>query len=326
MDVIFAKPNGEEVGFLTDFDLDLEVGGSNDFEVGTTADEKIMDFRWKIYVNDTEYGGIISDIDVDTASNRIAYSGQTWRGLLDNYIITPGITIPNKDTQNVDYLTVSDNVSTIISGLISHFGIDSLYTVAASTATVTNYQFDRYCTLLTGIDKMLKSVGYRLNVKCTNGTVELKPVQIHDYSDELEYSQDADINFRIRENRNGVNHLICLGKGELHERTVINLYLRQDGTIGTTGKYYTGISERAAVYDYSSVESAAELEKSGRERFEELINSQKLEMTIDDISVELGDIVGGRERITGIYMQKPITLKIVKATDKSSKISYKVGD
>lgn len=316
MDVIFAKPNGEEVGFLTDFDLDLEVGGSNDFEVGTTADEKIMDIGWKIYANDTEYGGMISKIDVDTASNRIAYSGQTWRGILDNYIITP----PTGE----DYKTVSGNVSTIISGLISDFGIDSLYSVAASTVAVTNYQFDRYCTLLTGLDKMLKSVGYRLNVTCVNGEIELEPMQIHDYSDELEYSQDSNINFRIKDDRGGINHLVCLGKGDLKYRQVVNLYLQQDGTIGET-QYYTGVNERAQVYDYSSVESLDELEKSGRERFAELLNSQSLEMSIDEINVELGDIVGGRERITGIYMSEPITQKIVKATDSSLKISYKVG-
>lgn len=319
MDVIFAKPNGQEVGFLTDFDLDLEVGGSNDFEVGTTADEKIMDIGWRIYANGTEYGGIISKIDVDTASNRIAYSGQTWRGILGNYIITPPA------NSNSDYLIVSGNVSTIISGFISNFGIDSLYSVAASAATVANYQFDRYCTLLTGIDKMLKSVGYRLNVSCSNGEIELKPMQIHDYSNELEYSQDSNINFRVKDNQNGVTHLICLGKGELHERTVINLYLQQNGTIGTT-PYYTGLNNRSQVYDYPNAESTTELDKYGRERFEELLNSKNLEMTIEDIAVELGDIVGGRERITGVHMSEPITHKIIKATDSSLKISYKVGD
>lgn len=317
MDVIFAKPNGEEVGFLTNFNLDLEVGGNNDFEISTTADKKIMDFNWKIYANNTEYGGIISKIDVDTASNRIAYSGQTWRGILNNYIIPP--------PSGSDYLTVSGNVSAIISGLISGFGINSLYAVAVSTAAVTDYQFDRYCTLLTGIDKMLKSVDCRLNVVCNNGAVTLSPVAIHDYSAELEYSQDNNINFRIQDNRNGVNHLVCLGSGQLQNRQVVNLYLQQDGTIGET-QYYTGLDERAQVYDYSAVESLDELEKSGRERFRELLNSQSLEMSIDEINVELGDIVGGRERITGIYMSKPITQKIVKATDSSLKISYKVGD
>lgn len=316
MELIYADTNGSEIGFLTDFNLDLDIGSTNDFEIAMIANEKIMDFGWKIYANSTEYGGIISKIDVDTAPNKIAYSGQTWRGILSNYIISP----PSGD----DYKIVSGNVSTIISGLISDFGIGSLYSVAASEIAVTNYQFDRYCTLLSGVEKMLKSVGYRLNIGCQNGAVTLTPTPIHDYSDELEYSQDNNINFRIQDNRNGVNHLVCLGQGDLKDRQVLNLYLLADGTIGTT-QYYTGLSERADVFDFPAVESLDELEKFGRERFALLLNSQKMEMTIGDIAVELGDIVGGRERITGIYMKKPITQKIIKGDAYSLKISYKVG-
>lgn len=316
MELIYADTIGVEIGFLTDFSLDLDIGDTNDFEIAMIANEKIMDFGWKIYANSTEYGGIISKIDVDTAPNKIAYSGQTWRGILSNYIISP--------PPGEDYKIVSGNVSTIISGLISDFGIGSLYSVAASEIAVTNYQFDRYCTLLSGVEKMLKSVGYRLNIGCQNGAVTLTPTPIHDYSDELEYSQDSNINFRIQDNRNGVNHLVCLGQGDLKDRQVINLYLQSNGTIGTT-QYYTGLSERADVFDFPSVESLDELEKFGRERFAILLNSQKMEMTIGDIAVELGDIVGGRERITGTYMKKPITQKIVKGDAYSMKISYKVG-
>lgn len=316
MDLIYADKSGTEIGFLTDFSLDMEIGGSNDFEIDFSANKKIMDFGYSIYVNDTEYGGIISKINIDTSSNKIVYSGQTWRGLLENYIIKP--------ESESDYKIVSGNVSTIIQNLIEEFGIDDFYNVTDSNIAISNYKFDRYCTLLSGIEKMLKTIGYRLNIICTGGTVTIQPMPIHDYSDELEYSQDSNINFRIEDNRNGVNHLICLGRGELKDRQVTDLYLQSDGTIGKT-QYYKGLDERAEVYDYSSVESAEELEKSGREKFAELLNSQSLEMSIGEINVELGDIVGGRERITGIYMSEPITQKIIKATDYSLKISYKVG-
>ena len=316
MELIYADTNGSEIGFLTDFNLDLDIGDTNDFEIAMIANEKIMDFGYSVYADETEYGGIISKVEVNTELNKIAYSGQTWRGILNNYIISP--------PPGEDYKIVNGNVSTIISGLISDFGIGSLYSVAASEIAVTNYQLDRYCTLLSGVEKMLKSVGYRLNISCQNGAVRLTPTLIHDYSDELEYSQDSNINFRIQDNQNGVNHLVCLGQGDLRDRQVLNLYLLADGTIGTT-QYYTGLSERADVFDFPAVESLDELEKFGRERFALLLNSQKMEMTIGDIAVELGDIVGGRERITGIYMKRPITQKIVKGDAYSVKISYKVG-
>lgn len=316
MDMIYSKPNGEEVGFLTDYTLDLEVGGNNDFQIDTPSTSQLLDFDYSVYINGTEYGGIISRIEVDTSSKKISYSGQTWRGILSNYIIKPD--------SGQDYKTASGTASSIISSLISAFGIGSRYSVITnSNITVSNYQFDRYCTLLGGIDKMLKSVNARLNIVCTNGAVTLEPVPIHDYSAELEYSQDSDINFKITDNRDGVNHLVCLGKGDLKDRQVVDLYVQQNGTIGTT-QYYTGMNERAQTYDYSSVESLDELTKSGREKLAELQNSQKFEMSIGEINVELGDIVGGRERITGIVMAKPISKKIVKITNNKLKISYEV--
>ena len=314
--MIYALPTGEEVGFLTDYNADIEIGGNNDFQIDTPSAYKVMDFGYAAYVNGTEYGGIISRIEIDTKSKKISYSGQTWRGILSNYVIKPD--------SGQDYKVVSGTASSIISTLISGFGIDGWYSITANNdITVSNYQFDRYCTLLDGITKMLKSVSSRLNVACNNGAITLSVVPIHDYSDELEYSQDSDINFRITDNRDGVNHLVCLGKGELQNRQVVDLYIQQDGTIGTT-QYYTGMNERAQTYDYSSVESLDELKKSGRERLTELQNSQKLEMSIGEINVELGDIVGGRERITGITMKSPISRKIVKISDNKLKISYEV--
>lgn len=314
--MIYALPTGEEVGFLTDYNADIEIGGNNDFQIDTPSAYKVMDFGYGVYINGTEYGGIISRIEIDTKSKKISYSGQTWRGLLSNYIIKPD--------SGQDYKTVSGTASSVISSLISAFGIGSRYSVITnSNIMLSNYQFDRYCTLLDGIDKMLKSVNARLNIVCTNGAVTLEPVPIHDYSAELEYSQDSDINFKITDNRDGVNHLVCLGKGDLKDRQVVDLYIQQDGTIGTT-QYYTGMNERAQTYDYSSVESLDELKKSGREKLAELQNSQKLEMSIGEINVELGDIVGGRERITGIVMAKPISKKIVKISNDKLKISYEV--
>lgn len=316
MDMIYANGSGVELGYLTGYGLDLDIGDTNDFEISLKTDSAILDYDYRVYANGTEYGGIVKSIKVDTAAEKVTYSGQTWRGMLDNYILTPAT--------GEDYLVLGGYVTDIIMTLLTWFDLQDVYAVKPCEISVDNYQFDRYCTLLGGITKMLKSINYRLNISCTNGIVTLAPVEVNDYSDELEYSQDCNLDFKITDSRNGINHLVCLGSGELKARQVINLYLQADGTIGKT-QYYTGINERAAVYDYSSVESLAELEKSGREKFAELLDSQELEMSIDEINVELGDIVGGRERITGIYMARPITQKIVKVTDGKLKISYKVG-
>lgn len=317
MDLIYSDSNGKELGFLKNgYSLDLDIGKTNDFEITCKSEEKIMDFDYRIYINHTEYGGVIRGIRVDTGLNKLSYYGQTWRGILDNYVIAPG--------NGEDYVTVSGNTSDIIRTLIRGFGLSTVYSVGDCDGIITRYQFDRYCTLLSGITKMLNSVGYRLSISCISGEVTLTPAKIADYSETIEYSRDGNVDFKIDDNRNGINHLICLGKGELKERQVINLYLQSDGTIDKT-QYYEGLEEHAAVYDYSAVESLDELEKSGRERFVEMLSNQTLEMSVDEINVELGDKVGGRERLTGISIVRPITQKIVKISNGKLQISYTVG-
>ena len=44
-------------------------------------------------------------------------------------------------------------------------------------------------------------------------------VPIRNLSSEIEYSQDSKIAINLKESRRGINHLICLGKGELKGQT-----------------------------------------------------------------------------------------------------------
>ena len=106
-----------------------------------------------------------------------------------------------------------------------------------------------------------------------------------------------------------MNHLICLGSGELKDRTVIHLYVQADGSIGKT-QYYTGIDEVAEVYENTNAE-AEDLEEGGRDRLEKLIGKQTFKMDVSSLGMEvdIGDIIGGRDYITGIYVKKPVTGK-----------------
>ena len=50
-------------------------------------------------------------------------------------------------------------------------------------------------------------------------------------------------------------------------------------------------------------------------------------MTVDDLDVDIGDIVGGRDRETGLYLAKPIVNKVLKIKIGKETITYKVkGD
>ena len=269
---------------------------------------------------------IIGRNKVNTEQDTISLYGRTWRGKLDKKVIRP--------PAGQDYRKVSGELNSVLNTLITEQFNDYFVVSQADTGvTVTNYQFERYCTLLDGITKMLKSVRHKLHIEYIQqergqpGYVELSAVPIVDYSERIELSQDSRLNFVFDEVKNGVNHLICLGKGELQDRQVIDLYVGQSGSIGTT-QYYTGVQEVAEVYENTSAETE-ELEEKGREKLQEIMNSTSFSMDVEalDMEVEIGDIIGGRDYVTGMYAAKPIAKKIYKVSGGSASLKYEIeGD
>lgn len=263
-----------------------------------------MTFGNLVYVPDTEFGGIIGNVLTSTALDYIELKGYTWRGMLDKKIIQP--------PAGQDYKRVSGELNAVLSSLIEP-EFDGLFVVPAINTgiSVSNYQFDRYCTLLEGVTKMLSSKGYRLDIRHrrergTTGYVSVYAVPVKDYSKEIELSKDSGLTYTMDDKRNGVNHLIVTGKGELQDRNVLHLYVHPDGSIQRT-QYYKGIDEIAEVYENTSTETD-QLESQARDKLLELCSKKKFGMDIDRLGLEVsvGDIVGGRDYLTGMYMAKPI--------------------
>lgn len=327
--LILADQNLRDIKPVMDADIDFAVGSDeNDYEIKIRRDQ--WDERYVygniFYVKNTEFGGIIGRKKVNTEQDAISLYGRTWRGKLDKKIIRP--------SPGQDYRKVSGELNSVLNTLVTEQFNDYFVVSQADTGvSVTNYQFDRYCTLLAGIVKMLKSVGYKLHIEYIQqergqpGYVELSAAPIVDYSEQIELSQDSRLNFTFDEVRNGVNHLICLGKGELQDRQVVDLYVDQNGSIGTT-QHYTGIQEVAETYEDTSSESD-ELEEKGREKLQELMNSTSFSMDVETLGmeVEIGDIIGGRDYTTGMYAAKPIAKKIYKVSDGTASLEYEIeGD
>lgn len=327
--LILADQNLRDIKPVMDADVDFAVGSDeNDYEI------KIRHDRWDeryaygnvFYIKNTEFGGIIGRKKVNTEQDTISLYGRTWRGKLDKKVIRP--------PAGQDYRKVSGELNSVLNTIVTEQFNDYFVVSQADTGvSVTNYQFDRYCTLLAGITKMLKSVGYKLHIEYVQqergqpGYVELSAVPIVDYSEQIELSQDSRLNFTFDETKNGVNHLVCLGKGELQDRQVVDLYVGKNGSIGKT-QYYTGIQEVAETYEDTSSESD-ELEEKGREKLQELMNSTSFSMDVEALGmeVEIGDIIGGRDYVTGMYAAKPIAKKIYKVSGGSASLEYEIeGD
>lgn len=325
---IVARATGEELGYIReDVEIDLDLGDTNDFEIRMDQHIWNKERYWydsRIFIPLTEYGGIIDDLEVLTSTEEIVLRGLTWRGMLGKKVVEP--------PSGSDHLTLNGDLHDAVRELIGD-RFDGLFFVpeVETGVSVTGWQVDRYVTLYDAITKLLDSKGYRLQISYVEpegleyGYVMIQAVPITDYSDELEYSREGKVNFDIRDCRGGINHLVCVGEGQNEERAVLHLYVQEDGTIGKS-QYYFGLEERAAVYEYSSAD-LEKLEEYGTKRMKDLQNYRSIDVTVDDVDLEIGDIVGGYEEITGTRLQKPVTRKIIKMKQGKITIDYEVkGD
>lgn len=304
--VILANENLRELGAIKDANVTVDLNDDRTFSVQIARSNwrPELTFSSFIYIMGTEYGGIVGEILTDTTLDYVELKGLTWRGRMAKKIIQP--------PTGSDYKTVSGELHTVMKSLIeSEF--DGLFVVSQEDTgvNVSNYQFDRYCTLYDGLVKMLKSKWYRLQLSFRReqgepGYLYIEAVPIVDYSNRIELSRDCQLNYTMDDKRNGVNHLIVAGKGELQDRNVLHLYVQEDGSIGTQ-QYYTGLQEIAEIYENTSTETD-ELWSKSAERLQELMNKKTFRMDVAKLGLDIGigDIVGGRDYLTGMYMAKPV--------------------
>lgn len=270
--VILANSDLRELGAVKDANLTVDLNGNRNFslQIARSYWQPEMTFSSLIYILGTEYGGIIGEVLTDTTLDYVELKGLSWRGRLAKKIIEP--------PAGSDHKTVSGELHTIMKELIEP-EFDGLFVVSGKDTgvTVSNYQFDRYCTLLDGLNKMLKSKWYRLRLSFRReqnepGYLYVEAVPITDFSNRIELSRDCKLNYTMGDKRDGVNHLIVTGKGELQDRNILHLYMQENGEIGTE-QYYTGLQEIAEVYENTSTETA-ELMSVAEERFRSLMGKR----------------------------------------------------
>jgi len=317
MDLIYANKNRIDVGVLKDYEFDLAYGtDENNFELTVSTSNNVCEDDFHIYIEGTEYGGIIDSIEVDTEKKTVKYKGRTYHGILDKKILVPDA--------GSDYLTVSGDINSIIRAIITRVSLNSIFSVSTNTTTNISYKFDRYTTVYSGIKKMLLANGYKLSMNYENGFVVLSAVPIVEYNEDVGLDSDR-MSFQIQKTYNLVNHLICLGSGELRDRTVEHLYLDRSGNI-TTSQVFTGIEEIAEVFDYPNTESTEELISKGREKLLEQ-NTNSIQLTLGDkYEFDIGDKITVKDIVTSIEVTRSIVKKIVTINKNVLKINYSVGE
>lgn len=225
MEVIYADKNRRDIGYLLGCELDLAYGkDENDFSLTIELSEQCCEEGYFVYIEGTEYGGIIDVIHPDTDGSVIEYRGRTWHGIMEGKVLEPD--------KGQDHLIVSGDANDVLRNLVERMGLSGLFKVTEKTSgiRIPRYQFPRYVKGYTGIRKMLYSYRAKLSLMYLNKQVILSAIPLYDYSRDEEWDT-SQLSFDVEKNFRPVNHLICLGKGDLKNRRVIHLFADENGEI-----------------------------------------------------------------------------------------------
>ena len=310
MDLIVTDTNGIPTGSYASWTLDLAYGsGENDFDLRCPARLQ-PGCRW--WVDGTGWGGIVDDVrtSVTGGEGELTYHGRDWHGLLASKILEPD--------KGMDYLTMSGTIGTLLRTVISRIGLQDIITVTEGTSKTARWQFDRYCDAWSGLLKMLRASGLRLRITAAQNGVTVDAPPITAAGDLI----DSDlIDFDATLASHPINHLICLGKGELKDRIVVHWYADHKGALSHT-QTIKGADERTSVYELSNAD-VAELETKGKTKLQELRDTGSIDVDVTDgIDLDVGDTVTGRDNTTGLQVTAEITKKIVKISDGIPTVTY----
>ncbi len=320
MDLIYTNADLVDQGVLQDCMLDLAFGADeNDFELEVPAEGVTLEAGALLYIEGTEYGGMVDGMRYTSADGVKRYTGRTWHGILNSKVIQPDA--------GADYYTVSGDANAVLAVVLQRLSLSALFVAAdGSSGLSVSYQFNRYCGGYDGLRAMLDSVGGKLRMEVLGtGRVRLSAVPVTRYVKENEWDSDR-MTIDATQLWHPVNHLICLGKGDLRQRQVVHLYADAQGNL-STNQTSTGLAERVAVYDYANAESLESLTANGMSKLAEYQagDSCKASLADSETVYDIGDVVGVCDAVTGLSVETTITKKIVTISGGVVTVSYKTG-
>lgn len=225
MDLIYTDKNRKDIDVLSDYELDEAFGkNENNFSLKISLSEHCMEPGCVIYAENTEYGGIIDTLNPNTKDSTLTYKGRTWHGILNSKVLEPNT--------GEDYLILSGEANSVLKEIITRLKLNDVFSVSEedSGIEIIHYQCSRYPCAYDEIRKMLYEFMGKLTINCQMKTVLLSVSPLYDYSADEEWDANQ-LDFTIEKNYHPVNHLICLGSGDLKDRHVIHLFTDENGGI-----------------------------------------------------------------------------------------------
>lgn len=314
-----ADSEGHEVSVIDDISaLDFENN------IGVKATEKDNSFSltmsesyWakvpvhngdSIYVPHTDWGGIVSNVKHQTSNGTVEVSGFTWRGILHCIVVEPPSGQSYLEFSNID-------ANAAIALAIGNRYPDLIAVSSVTTGVSVSGQW-RYRTVADCLNTTLAQYDMCLKIVWDNtiNKMVLSAVPVDELTDEIELSQDYGVDFTSSDgNPYECNRCLALGSGTGTDRLVLNAYYDNGSVVTTKPSGWDDGKERTIILDYPNAENTSQLLESATKRLLEY--APKKSITIDqinvDISTELGDIIGARDRLTGMVGNSRVVKKIM---------------
>ena len=300
--------------------LDVEFGDSGANNLVLTVDAasgQRVAHGALVYVEGTEYGGVVDSSESDSAAGTIKYAGRSWHGMLAGKVVLP----PTGSVRR----HASGDANSCLLELVSLLGLGGVMTAPASASGLeVDYDYPRFCDGYSGARGMLASAGARLAVSYDPalGMAVLSAAPARAWAAGPD-SNSASV--RVRRVHRCVNHLVSLGEGTGTSRVVRHDYADADGNVSQVQTLF-GADEIAETYDYSNAD-AERLAESAPQRLRDRQDRGSMKADLEHgEGYAVGDTVTATDADTGDEITIPVGTIIAVATDDSISVEYRAGD
>ena len=330
MELTFTNERLEDVGLLDYSSADFAFGvDENDFDIVLARESGVPEDGAVIYDESGEVGGVVRGSSTESDSGLLHVVGDTWMGVLDSYVLMP----PSGQA----YFSVTGAVGQCARQLVARLGLEWLFSVSdRASSTVVSHTFTGNRTDSTQQDSGRYMGGWAalwqlLSDNRCKARFSWDPeahkvsVIILPRGDRTDAESVAAGAAEVHvSRRKPINHLVCLGQGDLAQRTVVHVYMDERGRI-VSSKVLTGMDEIQAVYEDSGAEDQNALRKSGASKLKEYYaDSQTVAINVanEDTVYEVGDLIGGTDIATGVQATATVSKKVLRFDGYKTTITY----
>lgn len=315
MDLIYTNKNKLEQGVVRNYSLDMEDATTSSarctFEVQLPSEDNFLEIGSYLYIPNTDIGGRVDALKVDTASKTIYASGRTWRGLLATKLFETSTQV----NTNASMFFSEKILSPYAHNMGAIFSVVTNTEMPSSNVTIPAYE-----DLYTAMVRCAVAVNHKINIKYdeVRSRAVISFVPIADYTSANAITSDM-FEFKASSGAPRVNHAIGVsGSMKVHR------YLQANGSVSNT-MFYTGIDEIMRVFEIPSVANTTELTTKTDEALLSAQISDSMEVTALNLNADLGDKFTAEDIQTGISMTQYVTHKITKINHDIIQYQYEVG-